>query len=221
VPTERLEQVDVGGLPEQAKQGDPELDRLPIRRFRDERAGQFIQPVVADAVLVDQRLNDRINDGDDVFGDDVLVNGGFVVGRGLAGVGKDQFDGLADGRLVLPRPEVVGHHPVRRTHAPAELRPGVDTLIIGKRAAVLGHARLVGANVGADELQDRGASVPGHRRRLVWLLSPEQSCPECHRNHPQMPVISRPLDTWELTAVQGYITAPTQPLPADFVRRLL
>jgi hypothetical protein len=52
VPTERLEEFLVAGLPEQAKEGDAELDRLPIRGLGHERAGQFVQPVVTARVAL-------------------------------------------------------------------------------------------------------------------------------------------------------------------------
>jgi hypothetical protein len=183
VLTKRLEKLLVGGLPEQAEQGDAELDRFPIRGSGDEEAGQVVQPLVADALLVDQRLDDRINDRDDVSGDDVLVDGGLVQPRGLPGVGQDQFHRPADGLLVLAGPHVVRPHPVHRPRRPANLRALADALLVGERIAVLGHPRLIGGDVGADELQDGGAAVPGHRRRLVTTLVslvPEQSAQEAH-----------------------------------------
>src|SRR4051812_8996659 len=52
-------------------------------------------------------------------------------------------------------------------------------------SAIPGHPRPARGEVGPDELQDRGASVPGHRRWLVALfvaLAPKQSAQPTHRS---------------------------------------
>lgn len=178
MPTERLEQFHVGGLPEEAEDSDAELDRLPIRRFRDKETGQFIQPLVADAALAGQLLDDRINDEDNAFGDDVPVDSGLVRRCRLAGVSKDQLDRLADSCVVFAGPHVVGRHPIHRPCRPAHPRSSVDPFFIWKVVTALSQAGPVSAGVRADELQYRGPSVPGHGRWLASLLIPKQSGPE-------------------------------------------